>query len=312
LAVALLQVATACPAQTQEGARMQPGSAAKAGPAPVERLEYLTQGGRELAPGLHQVETSLRVDLATGEAVAARHQPSSDEGGQALGTSRATLAPAALVRLREALGRVDLGKKPPPGSGGIGASLLTIRHRVGGQVREVALWSRNPTAMAPFDPLLEALAGAMREVEGHPWQAVRLAVRHRPGPGRGAFEVVVKNVGNETVALPDLQALGRGAPAPERWLGVRVAFYPPEEEGVTQGPLEWEELGLAGGAGDGRPVVLEPGAEIAKVTAPWKPAKAGRHLVQAVFASYGAAPEVEKRPAIRGRALSEAVEVGAR
>jgi hypothetical protein len=146
-------------------------------------------------------------------------------------------------------------------------------------------------------------------VTEHPQQAVALSMRHVAGAGAGAFEVTVKNVGKEPVALPDLATLGLTAGDHDRRLGVRVAHYPESKPGVTDPPLSWVHLPLAGPRGDGKPLILAPGAEVVKLTAPWVPAARGRHLVQAVFASYGAAPVVEGKPAIRGRALSEAVEV---
>jgi hypothetical protein len=293
-----------------KGAFMQ-ATPSNATASPGERLEYEVVGGPELALGLHETEVSLRIDLGTGVAFLERHQPSSEEGGEPLGTFRAALSPDVAARLHQALGAVQLGAVAGGGGGGPGTSMLRIRHTTAAGRSEARFSSRDTAALEKLDPLIAVLDEITALLVDHPFQAVRLLVSQRKAPEGTIFDITVKNVGSEVVAVPDLAAVGRTPPGnPERGLGVRVAPFPPERPGYTAPPLQWTRLGLAPDTPPGPATEkLPPAAEKKFHTPPWKPRTAGiRHLVQATLATYEGEPVVDGRIMVRGRALSAALE----
>src|SRR5450759_4058578 len=76
------------PSQPHRGSVMSERSE---GVTKFKSVEYATEGGPDLGFGLHERETRLRVDLATGEGFLNRHQPTSTEGGEPIGTFRTPL-----------------------------------------------------------------------------------------------------------------------------------------------------------------------------------------------------------------------------
>jgi hypothetical protein len=252
----------------------------------------------------------LRLDLVANEALLEQHEPGSEIGGEPIGTFRGPLPTPLAEQLRAVLPKTNFHGAPST-RGGPGSSLIRVRWSNGADTREAAVSSLDPTAMEPLDPLLEVLNDALAATERHPCRAVTLTVKYIPAAGGGTFQVTVKNVGTEPVALPDLLALGsKGADDQARAFGVRVAFFPPERPGFTPPPPDWAYLGMARAQGAGRAVVLAPGHEIVHATLLWTPAKVGeRHFAQAVFANYEKTAPVEGHPPIRGRLLSKAIEV---
>lgn len=278
------------------------------------RIEYATEGGPELGVGLHETEISLRVDGDTGVAFLERHQPSSDEGGEAIGTFRTVVAGPLRERLLAAVAKADLRSVPPGTGGGPGVSLIRIRRTRGDVDEEARFSSRDFAQLQRLEPLTEVFDEITREALGHPFQALQAEVALAPAAaGHLALRVTVRNVGTESVAFVDLRDLP--PPRPEHLdevAGVRVAPYPPAEPGITAPPLSWTLVPL----GDRRPagrdplIVLAPGATVSAMTEPFTaPAPGVRHLVQALVSHYAGAPTHDGHLVVRGRLLSEAIEV---
>lgn len=163
-----------------------------------------------MAPGIHEIETSLRIRLDSGDAFLEQHQPSSEEGGEPLGTFRARLPAELLSRLRSASSDATPWSLPPSTVGGPGSSLIRIRMSSDGVGRELQVPSCDIDALGKIDILLEILNDALAETMAHPFQAVRFSVRVQPfiGGQSPTFAISVKNVGTETVAVPDLKLFG--------------------------------------------------------------------------------------------------------
>jgi hypothetical protein len=277
------------------------------------RVEYAIEGGPEMGPGIHEIETSLRIRLDTGEAFLEQHQPSSAEGGEPMGTFKGPLPAELLSHLRAALGDATLWSLPPSTAGGPGSSLIWVRMSSATGARELRVSSRDIDALGKIDPLLAILNDAVTETMAHPFQAVQFSVRSQLPIGGHAptFAISVKNVGTETVALPDLKVFGGDVEEhPDRDLSVRVAAYPDERPGYTAPPLVWERLAFAMPGVAPALSLLAPGQEAMREQIVWTPSHPGeRHLAQAGFAFYGGPPVVEGHLVIKGRALSEAVEI---
>jgi hypothetical protein len=277
------------------------------------RIEYAIEGGSEMDPGIHEIETSLRIRLDSGDAFLEQHQPSSEEGGEPLGTFKALLPAELMSRLRAALSDATLWSLPSSTGGGPGSSLIRIRMSTDGVARELQVPSRDTGALGKIDPVLEILNDAVTETMAHPFQAVRFIVRSQSPIGRHSptFAISVKNVGTETVAVPDLEVFGGDVDEhSERDLTLRVAAYPEERPGYTAPPLVWERVAFATPGAAPVLSLLAPGQEAIRERIVWKPSHPGeRHLAQAGFAFYGGPPVVEGHLVIKGRALSEAVEV---
>lgn len=311
----LLQACSGCRAHNKEGPSMQPTSGdLDRSAAHGSRVEYAIEGGPEMGSGIHEVETRLRIRVDAGDAFLELHQPSSAEGGEPLGTFK-TILPAELVsHLRAALEDATLWSLPPSTVGGPGSSLIRVSMSSDGVERELRVSSRDIDAVGRIDPIVAILNDAVTATMAHPFQAVRFIVHSQAPIGGQAptFAISVKNVGTETVALPDLRVFG-GDPEehPDRDLSLRVAVYPEERPGYTAPPLVWERLAFAVATGTPPPLILlGPGQEAMRERIVWTPLRrGGRHLVQAGFAFYGGPPAVEGHLVIRGRALSEAVEV---
>jgi hypothetical protein len=102
---------------------MQPvGGDAGKSPGNGSRVEYAIEGGPEMEPGIHEIETSLRIRLDSGDAFLEQHQPSSEEGGEPLGTFKAALPAELMFRLRAALTDASLWSLPPSTAEGPGAA----------------------------------------------------------------------------------------------------------------------------------------------------------------------------------------------
>ncbi len=294
---------------------MQPGTVDTGqSPGSGARVEYAIEGGAEIAPGIHEIETSLRIRLDLGDAFLEQHQPSSEEGGEPLGTFKALLPAELLSRLRSASSDATLWSLPPStGGGGPGSSVIRVRMSSDGVARELQVPSRDIDALGKIDPLLAILNDAVTETMAHPFQAVRLSVRLESPIGSHslAFAISVKNVGTETVAVPDLKVFGGDVDEhSDRDLTLRVAAYPEERPGFTAPPLVWERVAFATPGAAPVLSLLAPGQEAIREPILWTPSHPGeRHLAQAGFAFYGGPQVVEGHLVIKGRALSEAVEV---
>jgi hypothetical protein len=277
------------------------------------RVEYAIEGGPEMGPGLHEIETSLRIRLDSGDAFLEQHQPSSAEGGEPLGTFKGPLPAELLSHLRAALGDRALWSLPPSTAGGPGSSLIRVRVSSDGAAHELRVSSRDIDALGRLDPLMAILNDAVTETMAHPFQAVRFSVRSQTPIGGHAptFAISVKNVGTETVALPDLSVFGGDIEEhADRDLSLRVAAYSEERPGYTAPPLTWERVAFA--VPGAAPVLslLAPGQAAIREGIVWTPSHPGeRHLAQAAFAFYGGPPVVEGHLVLKGRALSEAIEI---
>lgn len=281
--------------------------------APLQ-VDYSVQGGPELGSGIHEVEQHLRVDFGEKVVHAERRQPSSDEGGESVGSFRAPLPAALGERLRTELAKVELSKVGPGTVGGPGASLIRIRSSEGAQVEEASLSSRDIPLLEGIEPLVEALDDLTQHAVQHPHEALSLNLTQKTaGAGGTVFTLVVKNVGTQPVVLPDPRSLPSASPErPLHAAGVRLAAYPKTPPGVTAPPLEWAYVGIAERSTTTRPVplVLAPGQEASFDAEPWRtPDGQVRHLVQGVLSMYQPAPSDGGAVPVLGRLLSEALVV---
>lgn len=272
-------------------------------------LEYSSLGGAELGLSLHEYETSLRVDLKTSLAFLEAHQPSSERGGEPLGSSRAVVPVELAAQLRAVLDDIDLGGVPR-GRRGLGRSTIRLKRTTDASSVEAVFSNRDLDVRLGLGSLMQTLDDIVSFVAETPYQAIRLSVL--PLPSGDAFEVKVKNVGSELVLLPDLMELARkSANHPHHWFGVRVAEYPETPPGFTPPPFNWVRVEVAPASlasGAKGLSSLAPGSEIAfRSGALRKVASGVRHLAQAVFSSYAGDAVVDGRVVIRGRALSTAL-----
>src|SRR5581483_7465886 len=308
-----LAVTSACRTNRLKGEGMQTTSPVitPSGSEP-HRFEYVIESGRELGSGIHETETRLRVDYDKNEAFLERHQPLSDEGGEALGTFRTELPADARDELLKGCAAVHLSSLPVGKSGGPGVSQIRLVEVSGARISKAEFSARDVPIIERADPILSvgnSLIGALGE---HPFQAIRIKVRRlAEHSGGDTFEIDIENAGTQNVVVPDphrLAALGTGEGS--QGLGVRIAEYPAERPGYTAPPLVWSWLPVAPSKTDAPLVSLAPGGRVAAVTVPWVSRKhAMRHLVQAVYAFYGEPVMLDGHLVIRGRALSEALEV---
>jgi hypothetical protein len=272
-------------------------------------LEYSSVGGRELGLSLREYETSLRIDLKSNLAFLESHQPTSDRGGEPLGTSRAVVPLALARQLREVLSATDLASVPKSQRNSSGRSAIRLTRTTDGTKVEALFAKRDLDAQSALAPLMQTLDDIVAFVAETPFQAIRLSIELIATPGGASFAVKVTNVGSQPVMVPDLAALAR-APSehPEHWFGVRVAEYPEPPPGYTPPPFNWlrlELLPLSPGVGPQR---LEPTDVLTFRTAAMKRVAPGiRHLVQAVFSSYSGEAVLDGHLVIRGRALSTAL-----
>jgi hypothetical protein len=95
---------------------------------PFESVGYAMESGFGRGAGdLRESQTSLKIDLATGAALLSMHQPTSDEGGEPLGTFRTVLPGEWVARLQTQLGRSNLGAVKPGRPDGPGRGVIRIR-----------------------------------------------------------------------------------------------------------------------------------------------------------------------------------------
>lgn len=274
-------------------------------------LEYSSLGGAELGLALHEYETSLRIDLNTHVAFLEDHQPSSDRGGEPLGSSRAVVPVELAHQLREVLGDTHLSEVPRS-KRALGRSYIRLKRTTGGSSTEAVFSNRDLDVRRGLGPLMQTLDDIVSFVAETPYQAIRLSLSPRAGTSGDAFDVKVTNVGREPVLLPDLTELARRSPDhPHHWFGVRVAEYPETPPGFTPPPFNWVRVEVAPAlpaSGAKGLSSLAPGGEIEFRTGVLRKVASGvRHLVQAVFSSYSGEAVVDGRVVIRGRALSTAL-----
>jgi hypothetical protein len=278
------------------------------------RIEYATEGGPELGPGLHETETSLRIDLATGTASFERRQPISTEGGDPVGTFSLALSAEWRTRLHHLIDNLDLQSIPPGTAGGPGVSVIRLRV-TRAQRAEASFSNRDIPTLERLEPVLSALDDLGATVAEHPLQAIRLEVRSvGTATEAAAFDVIATNVGRETLVLvpPAAHPGGAGFPLEPDWAGVQYAHSPEEKPGFTAPPLEWHRVIAQAQRSLGQTVVLAPGAALSLRSGPWTPTvRRERHLVQAIFSSYSPLSVLDGHPVFRGRALSAALEITA-
>jgi hypothetical protein len=287
-------------------------------PAEIDSVEYLTEGGPDLAIDLSERVTRLRVDLVTGAASLSSYQPTRDDVSEPMGTFRAPVTPALMARLRGALAKADLGhivRTEGGNLGGLGSSFIRIRITRGGLSQEFGYASLDIDAMQQLGPLFSVLDNAALFLLAHPYQAIRLDLQRQPGPEL-TFAITIKNVGTETVAIADLAALQREwSEIPEHGIGVRVAHRAPPRLRETEPPLVWSRVEVAAEIGSAtRPMVLAPGqvqsfqSEICR-DLPTHGPKAGTLMAQAFFWFYSGATTLEGRYKVRGFATSKMLEL---
>lgn len=279
--------------------------------AEINRFEYSSDGGPRLGPGLRERHTRLVVDLTKNEVSFECFQPSSEVGGELLGTFRAALPAETRVGLDAALAGLDFNTVSGQGGRGFGSSLIRLRRIQGREISETAVASSAFASIKPLVPLTSRLNDLFVLALEHPFEAIRLEVV-APTKAGGAFELVIENPSPNTVALPNLDALaGTIAFNEQPALGVRVAESPPEKPGFTPPPLEWFALPvLSTKPAEAEPHILHPGERVKRVTLPCKALRPGhRYLAQAIYSFYGLPERTQGYRMIRGRALSEMIDV---
>jgi hypothetical protein len=206
-----------------------------------------------------------------------------ETGGEPLGAFRMTLPPSLSARLRDEIGRSKLDQVPPATQGGPGTSVLRIRIARGSVNQEAAFSSGDIAIIESLQPMLTLFNEISGLVSSHPYRAIIASLRHRGTAAASlTFEIALKNVGTETVAIPGLISMSKAT-----------------------GPDDGERRRQAD-----QPIILTPGAVVTCETRTWaSPPGGGRHLAQAVFSSYGSDPGPTGVALIRGRALSEALEL---
>jgi hypothetical protein len=279
--------------------------------APIrDWLEYSSVGGRELGLALHEYETSLRIDLTSHVAFLEDHQPTSDKGGEPLGTSRAVVPVELASQLDDVLAATDLAGVPKSRRTGPGRSAIRIKHSTGSTSVEAAFSNRDLEALRSLEPLLQTLDDIKAFVAETPFQAIRLSLESSQSQGGAVFRLDITNVGYQAVYLPDLAELARKSGGqPDHWFGVRIAEYPEPALGFTPPPFNWLRVELAG-PWPASSVLhrLEPSCKLAFRTGMIKRvAPDVRHLVQGVFSSYAGEAVFKEHLVIRGRALSTAL-----
>lgn len=275
-------------------------------------LEYSSVGGAELGLALHEYETSLRIDLRSNVAFLEDHQPSSDRGGEPLGSSLAVVPADLAHQLREVLDDSDLGAVPRSKRAASAYSHVRLKRTTDGVSTEAVFSNRDLDVRLGLGPLMQTLDDIVAFVAETPYQAVRLSLQPISGATDAAFEVKLENVGREPVLLPDLVELSRKSMNhPHHWFGVRIAEYPETPAGFTPPPFNWLRLELLSSSLDPAPrglFRLEPGRALTFRTGALRKLASGvRHLVQAVFSSYAGEAVVDGQIVIRGRALSKAL-----
>jgi len=176
--------------------------------ATPHRFEYSTVGGRELSPGLQEIETNLRIDYELNEGIVERRQPFSDKGGEPLGTFRAPLPADLRASLLKACAEVPVSSVTPGRRGGPGFSLIRLTDSNGPSVSRAEFTSGDITSIEKADPILSVANALVGRLTHHPFQAITLKVQHRAEPHGGFFEIEIANVGTEAVAVPDPRMLG--------------------------------------------------------------------------------------------------------
>jgi hypothetical protein len=273
-------------------------------------LEYSSIGGRVLGLSLHEYETSLRIDLKSHVAFLEDHQPTSDKGGEPLGTSRAVVPLDLANQLRDVLSGIDLANVPKSQRSAQSRSSIRVRRTTDGKAVEAVFSNRDLDILRGLGPLMQTLDDILAFVVETPYQAIRLSLEYTPSPTGGAFTVKITNVGREPVFLPDLADLARrSSDDPLHWFGVRIAEYPEPTPGYTPPPFHWVRIELIVPSAPAKRLQrIDPQGELSFRTAPTKMVTPGiRHLVQAVFSSYAGEAVIDRRVVIRGRALSKAL-----
>jgi hypothetical protein len=131
-------------------------------------LEYSSVGGPELGLSLHEYETSLRIDLKTKLAFLEDHQPSSEHGGEPLGSSRASVPIELANQLRAVLDDTDLGSLPPARPSAPGRRYIRLKRTTDGSSAEAVFSNRDLDLRLELGPLMQTLDDLMSFVAESP------------------------------------------------------------------------------------------------------------------------------------------------
>jgi hypothetical protein len=301
----LLLVSCGCHAQT---APRPAQSKRMSTPSPHYRaftLHYTSTGGPELAPSLHERQTSLTINGADGSVFLEQHRSESDEAGAPIGTFHMAADAEPLQKLLEYADKERLADLAPPTRGGPGTSVMTIGLEEGARKISKTLTSGDIPQIRQLEYFLYQLNQIMTAAKRSPHQAVRVTVA--PDTTSRRFLVSIENIGSANVCFYDPRTIGRGSP--DRRAGVRFAELPQERPGVTSPPLQWAELQIQA---ENAPalVTLKAGERITVPTAAWTTARSGvRYLVQGVWSDYTYPIRAEACYAMRGAAFSENMKI---
>lgn len=292
---------------------MTPSPKAQTTPPKTEPyvLEYLVEGGPTLGEGVHERQSTLRIDERDGTVFEESHRSESDAAGEPIGIFWGRLTEDDLKKYASLVEQVRLAALPAGKGGDFGASTITLKWMKGAAWATRSFSSRDGAILDQLDPLLFALNQLSGSLRTHPLKAIRLSVGFLPDSGDGRFAWTATNIGTEPVCFADPRLLPQDTP--DRWAGVRFSEYPPEKPGVTAPPLKWSKLALASAPQPLKAdalVVLRPGEKFTAPTVPWQPARRGmRNLAQAVFSDYTGSPSVRDCHRIRGAAFSQGFEI---
>lgn len=254
---------------------------------------YRATGGPEIADGLAERESLLRVDGRRTVATYEQHRSVSERNGEPIGRFEVTVDPAVLLQLRAVLDTGILDQLSPTSGGSFSSALLTYGFEARGKRVEKVVSSGDHDQISRLGPLSGALNPIRVALFQHPRAALRLDLRHIAGADGERFELVLVNIGTEPIEVANPRRL-TGRPGSAAF--AEVAVVPPEEPGVTPLPPDWTtKLHLErapAGAKEPPRIRLAPGAASAFRTEPWHhgPNPGMEYLIQAMFESYAATP----------------------
>jgi hypothetical protein len=292
------------------------GSAGKRGSMNDFVFTCRSRGGPEIADGLAERESILRVEGRRGIATYEQHRSESDSNGEPIGRFEAPLDPTAFGRLRSVLDTGILDQLGPTSGGSFSSSLITYGFEAGGKHVQKVLSSGDHDQLTRLGPLEDVLNGILPVLFQHPRAALRVDVRRIAETGGERFELVLVDIGTEAIEVANPRTL---TDHPGSRAFVEIAAAPPEKPGVTPPPLRWATTlrlePVSAGTQEPRRLRLAPGAAQAYRTETWHHTvtPGADYLVRAVFESYGDTPAAEPAAVsaylVRGAVRSEVLEL---
>jgi hypothetical protein len=249
-------------------------------------LEFAVNGGDELAPGVHQYVTHLKIDGASRRAAMVLNRNNGDLIGRPIGLFTQTLAPEVANDLAAAVESLRWADLPQPTKGDITAPQLSLRYQHGSLLIQRGFNARNLEFLRAIEPLMDRLRACTAGLLQHPDRVLEIEVSAKSDHGVLQPGLVLRNKGHGPLMLADPREVGAGGTLTRAYL--RVAEDPVAVPGQMEIPPIWTSLPLAPLSGTAAPILLAAGASRSFDGLPWKPAdgSGGRFLVQAIFEDY--------------------------